>query len=88
MGERRGRWKGTHIRYARRYSPDGRSIVTASMDHTARIWDGQSGQSLRTLQGHTAMGAGRPNTRWRTDRDGEHGQDGAHLGGRQRQELV
>ena len=35
------------------YSPDGRSVLTASDDNTARIWDAESGQELVTLSGHT-----------------------------------
>ena len=34
------------------YSPDGRSIVTASNDTTARVWNAASGQLLANLQGH------------------------------------
>ena len=34
-------------------TPDGRRAVSASDDHTLRVWDLQSGQSLRTLEGHT-----------------------------------
>ena len=35
------------------FSPDGKQIVTASMDKTARIWDIESGTELRKLEGHT-----------------------------------
>ena len=36
------------------YSPDGRSIVTASDDNTARIWDAVTGKLLHSLEGHTS----------------------------------
>jgi hypothetical protein len=35
------------------YSPDGKTIVTASKDGTAKIWDAASGRELDTLRGHT-----------------------------------
>lgn len=35
------------------FSPDGRRIVTASVDKTARVWDVFSGKELVVLQGHT-----------------------------------
>ena len=31
---------------AAQFSPDGKRIVTASADHTARVWDAQTGQPL------------------------------------------
>ena len=39
------------VRFAT-FSPDGKKIITASVDKTARIWDAQSGKTLRTLGGH------------------------------------
>jgi WD40 repeat protein len=35
------------------FSPDGRRIVTASQDGTARVWDSSSGETLMILAGHT-----------------------------------
>ena len=35
------------------YSADGVCIVTASVDHTAKIWDSLSGELLQTLSGHS-----------------------------------
>jgi WD40 repeat protein len=37
------------------FSPDGRFIITASQDDTARIWDSESGLLLGALAGHTAQ---------------------------------
>ena len=36
------------------FSPDGQRIVTASVDHTARVWSATNGQLLATLAGHTS----------------------------------
>ena len=33
-------------------TPDGRRAVSASEDYTLRVWDLESGQSVRTLEGH------------------------------------
>lgn len=34
-------------------SPDGRRLVTGSNDHTAILWDADTGQELHTLRGHS-----------------------------------
>lgn len=34
------------------FSPDGRRVVTASRDHSARVWDSESGQPLVEIRGH------------------------------------
>ena len=36
------------------FSPDGKRIVTASEDSTARVWDAATGQELPYLSGHTS----------------------------------
>src|SRR5205823_4358880 len=40
------------------FSPDGRSIVTASTDHTGKIFDAESGRELLPLLGHAAYVTG------------------------------
>jgi WD40 repeat protein len=35
------------------FSPDGKKVVTASRDETARIWDAETGKELVQLKGHT-----------------------------------
>ena len=44
----------TRIIRSAKFSPDGKTILTASYDHTARIWDADSGAPLHTLAGHTS----------------------------------
>ncbi|SFO22001.1 WD domain-containing protein, G-beta repeat-containing protein, partial [Nitrosospira briensis] len=34
------------------FSPDGKTVVTASADETARLWDAASGRELQVLRGH------------------------------------
>lgn len=36
------------------YSPDGKRVITASLDRTARVWDTETGKILLRLQGHGA----------------------------------
>jgi WD domain, G-beta repeat len=35
------------------FSPDGRRVVTASRDNTARLWDVETGKGIAVLNGHT-----------------------------------
>jgi WD40 repeat protein len=35
------------------FSPDGKRVITASGDQTARVWDAATGKTLASLQGHT-----------------------------------
>jgi WD40 repeat protein len=34
------------------YSPDGKQIISASLDKTIKIWDANSENCLQTLKGH------------------------------------
>ena len=36
------------------FSPDGRQIVSASVDNTLKIWDAANGRERQTLKGHTS----------------------------------
>jgi WD40 repeat protein len=39
--------------FSAQFSPDGKKIVTASPDNTAKIWDAVTGNILADLRGHT-----------------------------------
>jgi WD40 repeat protein len=39
------------------FSPDGKTVVSGSLDHSIKLWDVASGRLVRTLQGH-AKGVG------------------------------
>ena len=39
------------------FSPDGKEILSASMDKTLRVWDARTGETIETLRGH-AWGVG------------------------------
>src|SRR5262249_55979842 len=43
---------GDRVLHAR-FSPDAKRVVTASADHTARIWDANTGRVVAILEGHT-----------------------------------
>jgi WD40 repeat protein len=37
------------------FSPDGKQVVTAGSDQTARVWDAQNGSMLQVLTGHVGV---------------------------------
>ena len=43
----------TKIVYGVAFSPDGRSLASASADNTMKLWDVATGNEVRTLRGHT-----------------------------------
>ena len=37
------------------FSPDGQRIVSGSYDTTVKVWEAQTGQQARSLQGHNGV---------------------------------
>lgn len=37
------------------FSPDGKRLLTGSLDHTANLWDAEKGKEVLILQGHTFL---------------------------------
>ncbi len=37
------------------FSPDGKRLVSASIDQTGRLWDGETGRLIAVLRGHTGV---------------------------------
>ena len=69
------------------FSPDGKRIVTASEDKTARLWDAETGKPIgEPLKGHEDRCAQRGvQPRRQAHRHRVLGQDGAAVGRRDRQ---
>ena len=57
--------------YSAAFSGDGKRVVTASDDKTARIWDAESGKEIAVLKGHDRpVHERRVQRRWQAGGDG------------------
>jgi WD40 repeat protein len=62
-------WVGTA-----EFSPDGRRVVTASDDSTARVWDSATGTLIAELKGHSdSLNTAKPIGRTNALREGREG---------------
>ncbi len=52
--DRKTFWGHTARLWSAAFSPDGRRIVTGSLDLSARVWEATTGQELLSLRGHQA----------------------------------
>ncbi len=70
------------------FSPDSRTVVTAGMDNTARLWDAASGKELQRLTHGDMVFAASFSPDGRTVVTASAGQDRRAVGRRQRQRTA
>ena len=71
------------------FSPDGRYVVTASEDSTARLWETETGKPIALLEGHKGCGTKRRlQPGWPARGDRVRRQHGASVGSPQTGKLI